>query len=264
LPKVEVQDVSSALTRLGSRDDDEQIYVFHGDPDSSGCEDISALLNQEENINLVIIETLDDLLKIADIKENTAAREAFEKFTSDLIIPFNDRVSFIALHHLKKGETNFAGDALLGASWIRGKTDAKIYLAQKSPEDESRIVWATVRTGRAIPKTLLVFDPHTGKSELGETLADAKRTATSKARDAARLKLFEIVGQHPGIKHQELLRHLDGGFSGKLNLINELVSNGLIVRSGRARKGSPLTYRVTEADEDVPVDSKEENVSIVT
>ena len=78
----EVQDVSNAFTRLGSKDGDENVHVFQGDPESSGCEDIAKMLQQDEHIKLVIIETLDDLLKISDIKENTAAREAFSNAIS--------------------------------------------------------------------------------------------------------------------------------------------------------------------------------------
>ena len=37
----EVQDVSTAFTRLGWKDGDEHVYVFQGDPNSSGFEDIA-------------------------------------------------------------------------------------------------------------------------------------------------------------------------------------------------------------------------------
>jgi hypothetical protein len=246
----EVPDVSSALTRLGSQDGDEDIYVFRGDPDSSGLEDIVELLKRDQNINLVIIETLDDLLKIADIKENTAARDAFENFTTQLMIPFSHRASFLALHHMKKAETSFAGDGLLGASWIRGKTDAKIYLAQMRPEDETRIIWSTKRRGHAIPKSLLVFDPKTGKSELGQSLADADRNAEEAAESAARSEMFDIVTENPGIEHNSLLSQLGGAFKGKLSLIKEAVSDRSIVRSGRGVKGSPFTYTMTPVPEE--------------
>jgi len=239
----EVQDVLSAFTRLGSKEGDENIHVFQGDPDSSGCEGIAALLQQDENIKLVIIETLDDLLKINDIKENTAARQAFDKFTTQLMIPFSHRASFLALHHMKKAETNFAGDGLLGASTIRGRTDAKIYLAQVNPNDETRMIWSTKRIGCAIPKTYLVFDPITGKSELGETIADAARNAREAEQEADRSKLFNILLQHPDIEHAELLKHLDGMQQArKLRLIRDEVLKNSIIRSGKGVRGSPLRY----------------------
>src|ERR1022692_1649046 len=182
----EVKDVLNAFNRLGSKEDDEPIYVFQGDPDSSGCSDLVAQLEEDQNINLVVIETLDDLLKISDIKENTAARAAFDKFNTQLMIPFGHRAAFLALHHMKKTETDFAGDSLLGASTIRGRTDAKIYMAQVGPDDERRLIWSSKRIGRAIPKTFLIFDPTTGKSELGETAADAARNARELRKSGVR------------------------------------------------------------------------------
>jgi hypothetical protein len=239
----EVKDVNRALIRLGSKDGDAEIYVFQGDPDSSGCKDIVKLLQDDQNIKLVVIETLDDLLKISDIKENTAARKAFDNFNTQLMIPFGSRASFLALHHLKKTETNFAGDALLGASTIRGRTDAKIYMAQVSPDDETRLIWSSKRVGRAIPKTFLVFDPTTGNSELGETIADAERNARQAEQEAGQSKLFDILLQHPGIEHADLLKRLDGMQQArKLRLIRDEVLNNSIIRSGKGVRGSPLTY----------------------
>jgi len=239
----EVKDVLNAFNRLGSTDGDEQIYVLQDDPDSSGCSDLVAQLEEDQKINLVVIETLDDLLKISDIKENAAARTAFDKFNTQLMIPFGHRAGFLALHHMKKTETNFAGDSLLGASTIRGRTDAKIYMAQVSPDDERRLIWSSKRVGRAIPKTFLVFDPTTGKSELGETTADATRNAREAEQRADQSQLFEILGRHPDIEHAELLKHLDGMQQArKLRLIRDEVLNNSITRSGKGVRGSPLRY----------------------
>ncbi|MGA8309631.1 MAG: hypothetical protein WB755_06350, partial [Terriglobales bacterium] len=192
---------------------------------------------------------------INDIKENTAARQAFDKFTTQLMIPFSHRASFLALHHMKKAETNFAGDGLLGASTIRGRTDAKIYLAQVNPDDETRMIWSTKRVGRAIPKTFLVFDPTTGKSELGETIADAARNAREAAQLADLKQLFALVAQHPGIEHSALLRGLSGmKQASKLKLIEEKVRSGSIIKSGKGVRGSPLTYKMA----DPPMESTQE------
>jgi AAA domain len=248
----EVQDVSSAFTRLGSKEGDENVHIFQGDPDSSSCEDIAEMLRRDEHIKLVIIETLDDLLKISDIKENTAAREAFDKFTTQLMMPFSHRASFLALHHMKKAETNFAGDGLLGASTIRGRTDAKIYLAQATPDDERRLIWSTKRVGRAIPKTFLVFDPATGKSELGETIADAKRNAEVEEKNAIQTKLFDILLSHPeGIEHKDLLTSLSGSSKNRTFLIREAVLGGSVTKSGRGVKASPFVYRMAEVPMEV-------------
>jgi hypothetical protein len=248
----DVKDVLDAFNRLGSKDGDQQIYVLQGDPESSECQDIAAQLEADQNINLVVIETLDDLLKISDIKENTAARAAFDKFNTQLMIPFGHRAAFLALHHMKKTETDFAGDSLLGASTIRGRTDAKIYMAQVSPDDERRLIWSSKRIGRAIPKTFLIFDPTTGKSELGETAADAARNAREAEQRADQSQLFEILSRRLDIEHAELLREMSGMQQArKLRLIGDEVGKGSIIKSGKGVRGSPLTYKMA----DLPMES---------
>lgn len=254
----DVKDVLDAFNRLGSKDGDEQIYVLQGDPDSSECQDIGRQLETDQNINLVVIETLDDLLKISDIKENTAARAAFDKFSTQLMIPFGHRAAFLALHHLKKTETDFAGDSLLGASTIRGRTDAKIYMAQMSPEDERRLIWSSKRIGRVIPKTFLVFDPITGRSELGETMADAARNAREAEQRADSKQLLSILTQHPDIEHGVLLKGLIGMKQAcKLQLIADHVRSGSIIRSGKGVRGSPYTYKMAtlpmESTREIPL-----------
>jgi hypothetical protein len=254
----DVKDVLDAFNRLGSKDGDQQIYVLQGDPESSECQDIAAQLEADQNINLVVIETLDDLLRISDIKENTAARAAFDKFNTQLMIPFGHRAAFVALHHMKKTETDFAGDSLLGASTIRGRTDAKIYMSQVSPDDERRLIWSSKRIGRAIPKTFLVFDPITGKSELGETMAAEKRNAMLAEQLADLKQLLSIVAQHPDIEHSALLKELSGmKQASKLKLIADNVRRGSITKSGNGVRGSPLTYKMAvlpmESTQEIPL-----------
>jgi len=140
-----------------------------------------------------------------------------------------------------------AGDALLGASVIRGRTDAKIYLAQVGPDDERRLIWSTKRGGCAIPKTYLLFDSATGTSDLGETIADAKRNAEVEERKAAQTKLLDTCQCHPdGIEHKHLLSSLSGSSKNRNGLIDEAVLHGLITRAGRGVKGSPFIYRMAE------------------
>lgn len=241
----QVQVVNRQLIRLGLRNGDSEVYVFQGDSDRVGMEDISKLLKEDPSINLVIIETLDDLLKIENIKENTAARVAFATFTTQLIVPFNERVSFLALHHLKKAEVAFAGDGLLGATQIRGKTENKIYMTQVNENDETRILWSTKRGGVAFPKTVLVFDPETGRSILGKTIAEAKQNEIEAAKRAAITKLLDIVTQTPGIGQSSLYDRLDGRKQNKIRLVNEAVRTEMIIREGNGAKGSPFTYRMS-------------------
>ena len=115
------------------------------------------------------------------------------------------------------------------------------------------------RRGRAIPKTFLVFDPDTGKSELGETVAEAKQNAEVQGKKAAQIRLFEVLQAYPqGIEHKELLTSLSGSFKNRTTLIQEALSNGLVVRSGRGVKGSPFVYKTAEVPMESTKDMKTE------
>ena len=98
------------------------------------------------------------LLKIDDIKENSKAREAFERFDNEVVVPHHQRAAFLGLHHLKKRNCDDHGEMLLGATVIRGRTDAKIDVDHPKDDDERRFVFATVRRGKPMPKTYLNYD----------------------------------------------------------------------------------------------------------
>jgi hypothetical protein len=120
-----------------------------------------------------------------------------------------------------------------------------------SPDDERRLIWATKRVGSAIPKTFLLFDPATGKSELGETMADARRISEVQEKKAAHRKLMDVLLRQPDIEHKDLLNSLSGSFKNRLALIRENVLDGSLIKSGKGVKGSPLTYRIAEVPMEV-------------
>jgi hypothetical protein len=129
-----------------------------------------------------------------------------------------------------------------------------------SPDDDRRLIWSSKRIGRAIPKTFLVFDPTTGKSELGETIADAARNARQAEQRADQTQLFEILGRHPNIEHGALLKDLSGMKQArKLSLIKDHVASEAIIRSGNGVRGSPLTYRMAS----LPVEVSTEEVGFI-
>ena len=92
----------------------------------------------------------------------------------------------------------------------------------------------------------------TGRSELGETVAEAAHTAKTADRKLAEEKLFNILLSRPNIEHSDLVDALDGKQMRKLRLIHDHVASGLIVSSGRGVKGSPRTYRMAA----VPTDTR--------
>ena len=252
----EVKDIKPFFIKLGYTIDDEEIHIFKGDSDKSGMETIADRLLQCPKINLVVIETLDDLFHMEDIKENTAARKAFAEFNTKLMVPFGHRVSFLALHHFKKADTAFSGDRLLGATNIQGKTDTKIFMYQENPDDERRVIFATKRLGIKLPKTYLVFDPQTDKSTLGETVADAERQKYDRDLQELKTAIINYVTKHPKIEHTSLIMSkVIGNSTAKKSVLRELVNEGFLVRTGSGNKGNPWVYNVPGVKTEEPTAS---------
>ena len=104
------------------------------------CKALAAFLAANPNVQFVILETLDDFLKLSDIKENTASRLSFETFEKLVMGNFAQQASFLFLHQMKKEVTEDSGDGLLGASGIRAKLDAQIYIKDGGDNDARRVI----------------------------------------------------------------------------------------------------------------------------
>jgi hypothetical protein len=191
-------DVWADLQRLGyNPSTDEMIWVFKGDADKNDFKSLRVALDLHPKVEFVIIETLDSLFRIKDIKENSRARESFDKFDKIIGDDFHHRVAFLILCHLKKRDTDCTGDALLGATEIRGRTDAKIYLRVRSDDDTRRIIHTEVRKGEDIPPTILDFDIPTQTSTLGLTVAAERKLGAVKTADKVKLDIVKFFEAHP-------------------------------------------------------------------
>jgi hypothetical protein len=239
------EDVQASLRCLGyDADTDENILVFNGDASDNTIEALDEALQQHPNVRLVIIETLDDLLKVEDIKENTAARRAFDDFDRTVVSKHCSRVAFLALHHIKKREGDRAGDGLLGASVIRGRTDAKWYVTVKSDDDPRRIFHTEVRRGRNIERTILDFNDKTETNTLGMTLAEDRKLGAGKTAERIREDIIRYFSVNPNKTFEhDCLRVVEGNSDVKRKLFKELLASGCLVESGKGSKGSPFVYR---------------------
>ncbi|HXC47338.1 MAG TPA: AAA family ATPase [Candidatus Sulfotelmatobacter sp.] len=239
------EDVQASLRCLGyDADKDENILVFSGDASENNVHALRDALEEHPNVKLVVIETLDDLLKFEDIKENSPAREAFDAFDVAVVSKYSHRAAFLALHHIKKREGDRAGDGLLGASVIRGRTDAKWYVTVKSDDDPRRIFHTEVRRGRNIERTILDFNDKTETNTLGMTLAEDRKLGAGKTADRIKEDIIKYFTANPSKTfEQDCLRVVEGNSDVKRKLFKELLASGCLVESGKGSKGSPFIYR---------------------
>jgi energy-coupling factor transporter ATP-binding protein EcfA2 len=239
---------------------DERIHVAMGaswgDTLDEQLETLAEFLSAHPSIRLVIIETLDDFLKLSDVKENSAAREAFEKFDTTISSRFAQQAAFVALHHIKKRETDHSGDGLLGASVINGKTDVKVYLNVVSDDDPRRIIHSTGRRDSVvIPRTYLDFDSHTGRSRLGMTVAEERKCNAGKNADRIAEDIITFIANNPNSTESDCLSLIQGNSDTKRQAFKKLRLSGALQLSGKGTKGSPLAFHLANP---IPVEDRRE------
>ena len=251
----DIADVQEMLRIQGHNPDiDEPIWVFKGDADRNNVDELREEMRAHRDVHLCIIETLDDLLKIEDLKENTASRIAFDKFDKAVVTEFYPTCSFVALHHLKKTEVaHSTGLILLGATVIRGRTDAKIYLSRVSDDSEERIIHATVRRGIAIPKTQVTWDSATETMSLGITVSEATRDSVDHTRERVVADIRKFYATHPNTNHDDCVKYLSGNKTQIRREHARAVIDGWLVKTKGGVKNAPFLFSLKELPTEEPI-----------
>jgi KaiC/GvpD/RAD55 family RecA-like ATPase len=246
------EDACEDFTRSGMRACDDGFLVIMQPTAGDGhLSDLAKALDNDPDIRLVIIETLDDFLQMDDLSDNPSTRRAFEKFYSKVLARHAHRCCFLVLHHFKKSDDQkgLNLNRILGATVIAGKTDAKIYMRQVNDSDERRCIQVQIRKGLPIEPTYLNFTEENQSSTLGITLADEKRaakTATLRVNESdLRGKVIAEVMNNPAQPKRITTKNVGGTFRVAFDMVNALIEEGEIVvdKIGRADllypKGAP-------------------------
>jgi hypothetical protein len=61
----------------------------------------------------------------------------------------------------------------------------------------------------------------------------------------AKDKVFDLLATMKTIEHQDLVSRMEGAHANRLALLQELVSAGLIDKSGKGKRNSPFTYSMS-------------------
>lgn len=240
---------------------DETIWIFKGDTDHNNVDEMREEMKAHPDVRLCVIETLDDLLKIEDLKENTASRVAFDKFDRAVVNEFYPTCSFLALHHLKKVEVKAnTGLMLLGATVIRGRTDAKIYLTKVSDASEDRILHASIRRGVSIPPTKVEWDSATETMSLGVTVAEVRKSTVEDTRERVVADIRKFYAGHPNFGKKDCITYLDGHKDQIRREHARAVIDGWLLESGAGKKGSKFLYALKE----IPVETVEQEFAAVS
>jgi hypothetical protein len=242
--EAESRKVAASLRRLGyDPARDEKLLVLNSSTTGSNLKALRRELEEHPGVQLVIIETLDDLLRIQDLNKNSAARESFEKFDNLIMNDFSSRCAFLALHHLNKKECDRQDAMNMGATVISGKTDNLLYIRRKSDDDPRRVFNTKLRSGVEIPLTYLDYDAETETSTLGLTLADERRMNIDKTGERVKAAILNFFRTHPDTPFEkDCLPYIQGNGDLKRRMFKQLVADGFLVRTGKGTKTSPHLY----------------------
>jgi hypothetical protein len=227
------EDAKEDFTQSGMRfSDDPNFVLMQPGPRENYPKELNKVLVEDPAIRLVVLETLDDFLKVEDLSNNSFTREKFEEFDNEVVARHHQRCGFLALHHFKKSDdqrsTNL--NQILGATVIAGKTDAKIFLKQVSDADSRHYIKVLIRKGLAIEPTYLDFDPGTQISTLGMTLEDEqseiKKSTLSKTVVDLRARCVDAVTNNSGLVKREYLKLVRGRAETTLAMLNSLIVDG--------------------------------------
>lgn len=238
-----LEDAKDDFTRSGMLPtDDARLVIMHPESGDKHLTDLAKVLDEDREIRLVIIETLDDFLQMDDLSDNPSARRAFEKFDELVVSKYEHRCCFVVLHHFKKSDEQHGLNLnrILGATVIAGKTDAKIYIKQVSDINSRRYIQVQTRKGIPIEPTYLEFNEKTQTSVLGVTLADEaansrKATITVGTIDL-RSRVLNEIANNTGQSKRSIVAKVGGKSANIYRTISDLIIEGTVqvVKHGRS------------------------------
>jgi len=240
------EDAKDDFRRAGFREGDLLVLLI---PDA-GDDNVQCLadtLAANPDTKLVIIETILDFLAIKDSNSTEAVKAELKKFNDRITEAYPDCV-FLLLHHLNKSD--MAKDSLSlvkinGSHAFATATATKMYLHRISDQDPRRYIYVSVRRGKELEPTYLVFDKATGISTLGETLYAESTRAKAQVKEVRdqdlTSRIIQAVDENAGLAKSALVSKIGGNRQKALARIDELVAQKILtaVEGISSRGGIP-------------------------
>ena len=176
LEGVRQQDVLT-LHQMGGHDDH---LVRFGQQLPGSQYDVLAQTIRDQNLTLVIIDTIFRFAKIADMNDYGQVTNAFARLIE---LGQTTGCHIMAVHHLRKAKGDDVGDQLLGSTAIYGSVDTYIDYQWKDADDEvgDRVLFTRQRYGLSMPKTIIGLDVETGRIVSRGTAQESRRSDLSQS-----------------------------------------------------------------------------------
>jgi hypothetical protein len=222
-------EIADVFVSLGLRESD-PIYLHAGSPPADSIDWLLFTVKQK-GVKLVIIDTLQKLLKFKDINDYSEVTNRMEPLL-DAARQGNCHV--MMLHHAGKYAADDL-DAGIGSTAIRGLCYTYLFL-KRLPKSDRRIISSDQRGGRNFPETAIGFNRLTKRIEVQGTMEQAEI-------EEADPKILEFIkSQDREVTEREVLQAVSLRAIIISKALRKLFKNGIIERTGKGRKGSPFQY----------------------
>jgi Bifunctional DNA primase/polymerase, N-terminal/AAA domain/Primase C terminal 1 (PriCT-1) len=238
-----LHEIADVFVAFGLRESD-PIYLHAGSAPRH-CIDWLLSTVKEKGVRLVVIDTLQKLLRFKDINDYAEVTNRMEPL---LDAARQGKCHFMLIHHAGKFSIDDL-DAAIGSTAIRGLCYTYLFLKRLHPGSERRIISSDQRGGKKFPETAIGFNRVTGRIEVQGTMEEVEI-------EEAIPKLFELLElQDVGLTETAICEKMKPI---RAIIVSKAIRNafkaGQLERTGKGRKGSPFTYQMAISLDLVPRD----------
>ena len=236
-------EIADTFVSMGLRESD-PVYL-HAGTAPKDCIEWLLFNIKERGVKLVIIDTLQKLLRFKDINDYSEVTNRMEPL---LDAARQGNCHIMMLHHVGKYAADDL-DAAIGSTAIRGLCYSYFFLKRLNPKSDRRILSSDQRGGKNFPETAVGFNKMTGRLEIQGTMEEVEI-------EEAEPKILEVLElQDDGISETAICERMKPVRAIIVSkAIRKLFKKGQIERTGRGRKGSPFLYSMANSLYSVPRD----------
>jgi archaellum biogenesis ATPase FlaH len=209
---------------------------------------LKASLEAIGDVALVIVDPIFKFVGVRDCSDYVQVSDGLEKLME---VARNSEITILAVHHLKKKESDDSTDGALGSTAIVGAVDTFLALKRQTGGDV-RTLSSEQRYGTSLQPTQLQWNEGTRELTMGLGCAEVQELASQRTRDRILVGMVGYVENHPGSTQEELLRTVTGNATTKKSTMRSLIDTGRFEQVGAGTKGDPYRYSLSAVVPEVP------------
>jgi RecA-family ATPase len=232
-------EIAAHFRRLGAQHSDPLYTVCGAVAKNQAVSKLEAALQSRPEVKLAIIDPIFKFIVVRDSNDYVPVNNALEQL---LTLARKYEVHIIAVHHMKKRETDDPMDGALGSTAIAAGVDT--YIALKTKGNGKRTLCTRQRYGIDMAETELVWNAEIRGLTLGVTCDEAETLAAEETRVRIERDMVLYVSRNSACTQQGILAAVRGNVGLKKQTLQKLIDSDLLLQSGSGVKGEPYTYRV--------------------